>query len=157
MDTFDIVALNKTREASDLLARHSRFRAHDPEQIALGLRSVYKNLRLEEKEDFLRSLADIHPDYDLFQDIFSGEPNYVYENGYAQASGCGCGGKVHANGQSVVSHYMASGEATNITAGTFDRLNKLEQEQNTNKLLNQKLFNAFILIAVVVFAYKTFK
>ena len=160
MDPFQYVAYNNSRGALDLLSKHSRLRVRNEKELADALKSVYGNLRIEEKEDFLISLRDIHPDQDLFE-----SPEKTNEHScnceYCQVKGGQMlshviGTHVGANGPQAVSHFLSSGEANHlIDQNVNNEINAIKQENTLNKALNDRLFKILVIsfIGIVVYKY----
>ena len=73
MDFFHDVAYRNTNRAMDILSMHTSIRPETPDELADGLKGTLRNLRDQEKEPFLSSLVEAHPDYELFMDSI--QPN----------------------------------------------------------------------------------
>lgn len=148
-DFFHDVAYRNPGKAMDILSMHTRVRPESQDDLADGLRGTLRNLRVAEKEPFLSALVSAHPDYDLFMDSIQPNSQSEFEE---KASACGC--SAGANGEGTVQSYMASGEATNIMSEYKDKLNRMEQEQNSSKSTNDKIFKLVIGAAIVFIMYK---
>lgn len=160
MDPFQYVAYNNSKGALDLLSKHSRLRVRNEKELADALKSVYGNLRIEDKEDFLISLRDIHPDQDLFENP---EPSKEHacnceycqvKNGQMLSHVIGT--HVGANGQQAVSHFLSSGEANHLLDNSVSNdVNAIKQENTLNKAMNDKLFKILVIsfIGIVVYKY----
>jgi hypothetical protein len=152
MDFFRTVAYDNPSRAMDILSMHTRAIPDTPEELADGLKGTMRNLRHGEKEEFLRALTEIHPDYELFRETI--EPNYdeAFENFSERTGACGC--KAGANGQAAVNTYMATGEAQQLMSQYNEKLNRIEIEQNTTKTVNDKVFKIVVVGIIAILAYK---
>jgi hypothetical protein len=175
MDIFTYTSLRDPDGAYALLREHSRIRVADQSELAHNLKQVYRNLRNEEKEDFLIKLANIHPDRKLLSETQkpseSDRPNndmncncpfchYHRMNNQVMYSDV-IGTHVGANGLSAVGHFMNSGAVppnmqTPNTNETND-VNSLKNESMFKKMLNDQIFKIVIVGAIGFLIWKTYK
>jgi len=159
MDTFQYISKSAPDEALSLFRSYSNLRVRDEDELANGLKAVFKNLSNEDKQEFLSDMASIHPDKDLLQPI----ENSSLETAQPQVTNnahCNCPhcqAKFGANGQSAVSHFMSSGDfKTNSPeiALMSKQVDSLTQQNNTKKIFNEKIFQLFVLGIALFLIYK---
>jgi hypothetical protein len=152
MDFFETIAYDNPTKAIAILQQHTRHIPETQGEIASGLKAVLRNLNDERKDEFLKELTEIHPDYWLFKESIESDYDDERQAPIEKASACGC--MAGANGQQGVQSYMATGDAQTIMSQYQDKLNKLENEQTTNKTVNDKVFKLVVLGIIVILAYK---
>lgn len=176
MDIFTYTALSAPDDAMKLLSQHSRLRPSDPQELAHTLKQVYKNLRNDEREDFLVQLASIHPDRELLSETMAPTESDRYDNDSKMACPyCGhrhaidnqisqshvIGTHVGANGLHAVNHFMTSGQVPPHmqTPNTMENreLNSLKNQNMFRDMLNDRIFKIAMLGAIVFLIWKSVK
>jgi len=167
MDLFDYVAYSDPKKALEVYREYSRIRVRDEEELSDGLRAVMKNLRMEEKEAFLTKLAMIHPDREMLLETDNtrilSDPDEDYTVHKCNCPHCmmkaGAHGYFMANGQNAVTHFMNSGSVPaefqpNGNNALQTEIQNIKQENQTNKLMNDKIFRLIILGILGFLIYK---
>lgn len=166
MDFFQIVAYNEPEKALAIFREHSRIRVTDQDQLAIGLKKVYKNLRAEDKETFLLELTELHPDQKLFKELYENEFQELNDNVWG--SNCSCPNCQHArsmqthfgaNGLNAVGSFMGYG-ATGVINGdqsVKSEIDQIKTENNIRKTLNDQIFKIAVVIGIGFLVYKIYK
>ena len=168
MDIFENVGQSDPEGALKLFRKHSQLSV-SRDNIGNGLYQVYKNLRFEEKQEFLLELAEMHPDRKLMEIAYGSEESDPSDN-YMQSGKCNCQHcqialshvigthAVSANGIDAVNHYMSSGEVQNVVALSANGLNQeiqtIKANDTVKNLLNDRIFKLVTMGVLAVLVYK---
>ena len=164
MHFFDYISSNSPNETLNVFKRWTNARVRDPEELSEGLHALYQELPPERKQVFMTELAEIHPDREMMEEMFTPEPIESFAGAGGNGHQCNCpycSVKFGANGQQAVSHFMSNGEVQNLLDNQTQNLNQeisnIKNEVTTDKKMNDKIFKLVIMGVVVYLLYKITK
>ena len=159
MDFYDYISAANTNEALAIFKGYSQTRVTNPEELSDGLRSVMRNLRNDEKQDFLSKLANAHPDFELMESTIDKPKSNedIVEQYTGHKCNCpNCQVKHGANGMNAVGHYMSTGSVESLidkeSKGFARELESIKLENTTKKLMNERVIQ-LVIIAIIGFLF----
>jgi len=156
-DVFNYIAESKPEETLKIFRQFSRL-PMDRENLGTAMKQVYRNLPIEEKENFLLQLSEIHPDKELLS--VTEKP---YQHEYASvfpvnrkneqyATTFEMGSMAKASGYDAVSHFMSSGGVNELISkqnqGINSELTAIKTEAQVRKNTNEAVFRLVIVAAI---------
>ena len=162
MHLFDYISNNAPNETLQVFKRWSNIRVYNPEELSNGLHAVLKELPLERKQVFLAELAEVHPDREMFEEMYSPEPIEDFSNANGHNCNCShCQIKFGANGQQAVSHFMSNGDIQNLLDTKTQNLNQeianMKNEATNDYKMNDKIFKLVMFGVIAFLVYKITK
>ena len=161
MDFFHYISFAEPDKALRVYRSYSDQRISNSKELSDALRQLIRNLDSTDKKELLSKLADIHPDRELISETTEIVESDLNDNYKGHNCNCEhCNFKMGANGQNAVSHFMGSGEVMNMM-GTNDQTTEdiklIKAENNTKKLLNERIFQLVMVSAIGFLLYKYLK
>lgn len=161
MDFFHYISFAEPDKALRIYRSYSDQRISNPKELSYALRQLIRNLESSEKKELLSKLADIHPDRDLISETTEVVESDLNDNYSGHKCNCEyCNFKMGANGLNAVSHYMSTGEAMNLMGNNSpadEEIKILKAENQTKKLLNERIFQLVMISAIGFLLYKYLK